>query len=279
MKESQLSIGNYAYPLHSFDYFLNSMEEMGVRQIELWAAEPHLYFGDFTLTQVETLGKKIAGHGISVSCITPEQCEYPINICASNVNERRRSVDYFKRAVEVAEILGAPKAFLTAGRHVHDESREEAYLRGVDSLKELVNYARYKGIGLVIEVNPFELEVPNNVAGLRQLLADVDGGDWLLPVWDIDCAARSGEWGTDYISAFGNRIGNVHFSDGVGEHYKGHLVPGDGTLPLTRCLEELDAAGYMGTVAVEVMNSRYDADPDTAMRRTLKWFRDYMAEH
>ena len=59
MKESQLSIGNYTYPLYSFDYFLNSMERMGVKQIELWAADPHLYFGDFTLTQVETLGKKI----------------------------------------------------------------------------------------------------------------------------------------------------------------------------------------------------------------------------
>lgn len=279
MKETQLSIGNYTYPLHSFDYFLNSMENMGVRQIELWAAEPHLYFGDFTLTQVEKLGEKIRSHGITVSCVTPEQCEYPINICASNKNERRRSVDYFKRAVEVAEVLGAPKAFLTAGRHVHDESREEAYLRGVDSLKELVNYARYKGIRLVIEVNPFELEVPNNVAGLKQLLTDVDGGEWLLPVWDIDCAARSGEWGEDYIRAFGNRIGNIHFSDGVGEHYKGHLVPGDGTLPLTRCLEELDAAGYTDTVAVEVMNSRYNADPDTAIRRTLEWFRDYFAEH
>ena len=42
MKETQLSIGNYTYPLHSFDYFLNSMERMGVKQIELWAAEPHL---------------------------------------------------------------------------------------------------------------------------------------------------------------------------------------------------------------------------------------------
>ncbi len=67
MKKTQLSIGNYTYPLHSFDYFLNSMENMGVRQIELWAAEPHLYFGDFTLTQVEKLGEKIRSHGITVS--------------------------------------------------------------------------------------------------------------------------------------------------------------------------------------------------------------------
>ncbi|MBQ8996233.1 MAG: TIM barrel protein [Oscillospiraceae bacterium] len=279
MKESQLSIGNYTYPLHSFDYFLNSMERMGVKQIELWAADPHLYFADYTLTQVEALGKKIKDHGISVSCVTPEQCDYPINICASNKNERRRSIDYFKRAIEVAEVLGAPKAFVTSGRHVHDEGREEAYLRELDSLKELVNYAKYKGIYLVIEVNPFELEVPNDAKGLRKLLDDVDGGDWLLPVWDIDCAARSGEWGEDYIRLFGNKIGNVHFSDGVCEHFKGHIVPGDGKLPLTRCLEELDAAGYENTIAVEIMNSRYDADPDTAIQRTLDWFHDYMKNH
>ena len=55
IKWNQIAVGNYTYPLYSFEYFLESMLRLGVNNIEVWAAGPHLYLEDMTLRVLRTL--------------------------------------------------------------------------------------------------------------------------------------------------------------------------------------------------------------------------------
>ena len=57
----------------------------------------------------------------------------------------------------------------------------------------------------------------------------------------------------------------------------GHLAPGDGKLPLNDYLDELDSAGYEGDIALEIMNSRYDAEPEKAIKQALDFFDRHMS--
>jgi protein FrlC len=98
--------GNYAYRLYIFVYFLCSMERLGIRAIELWAAGPHFYLDDFSDGMIRSLGRQILEHALSVICLTPEQCAYPINIAACEVYIRERSIRYFERAIQAAAIPG-----------------------------------------------------------------------------------------------------------------------------------------------------------------------------
>ena len=42
-------------------------------------------------------------------------------------------------------------------------------------------------------------------------------------------------------------------------------------------LDELDSAGYEGDIALEIMNSRYDAEPEKAIKQALDFFDRHMS--
>ena len=108
LHRSQISIGNYAHPLYSFDRFLACAERLQIQNLELWGAGPHFYFYDYTDERAKEFYRKIADKGMKVICITPEQCMYPINIACDDPVMRRRSIDYFKRGVEFCRIMDCP---------------------------------------------------------------------------------------------------------------------------------------------------------------------------
>ena len=275
MKKEQIAVGNYTYPYHSFDYFLDSMQRLNVSRIELWAAEPHFYFEDCNLYECRQNGKKIRERGIEVCCVTPEQCQYPINIGARNVDARRRSVNFFRRAIDVAVELDAPKVLVTSGHHNYDDSAEDCWKWCVESLQELASYARLYGKYFVFEPLVREIDVVTRASQSKKLLDEVGQYDVLKAMIDVDEAARFGETPKDFLKEFGiEKFGHVHFMDG---YPGGHLAPGDGKLPLNDYLDELDSAGYEGDIALEIMNSRYDAEPEKAIKQALDFFDRHMS--
>lgn len=272
MRESQIVIGNYTYPRFSFDYYLRSMNRLGVTTMELWAGDPHLYYDDFSIAETKALYKTIRAHGIRVCCVTPEQCMYPINIGSGNPNARRRSVDFFKRTVQTAVVMEAPKAFITSGHHLWDERREDCYKWCVESLGELAEYARHNGVLFCFEPLPKQIDIATTAQSMMRLLGEVNRFDALRPMLDVSNMGIHGEACADYLETCGGLISHVHFQD------SGWSVPGDGDLPLTEILECLDGAGYTGHISVEIQNKRYLDDPEQAMRRSLQFLRGYMAD-
>lgn len=270
MKDSQIAVGNYTYPMYSFEYFLNSMERLGVHRIELWAAGPHFYLDDFTPERTRTLAGQIRSRGMEVVCLTPEQCAYPISISVEDPVMRRRSIGYFKKAIDAAVVLESPKVLVTPGRSMVDYDRGTGIRLCIEALGELTRYAEERGVVLVLEAlartTTFIAHTP---AELQVLLDGVGDTPWLRPMLDTDGAARENLTSRDFLDAFGERLSHVHFIDGFPG---GHVVPGDGALDMERYLRELDEGGYTGDVVLEVLDRRYYREPEEAIRRCLQWF-------
>ena len=83
ISKRQIAGMNICYGFFSFDYFLNSMQRLGLHSIEVHGAAPHLYFPDLTAGEIQSIGKNIIAHNLEVICFTPEQCKYPVNIAKS----------------------------------------------------------------------------------------------------------------------------------------------------------------------------------------------------
>lgn len=276
MKLSQISVGNYTYMYYSYRYFLESMKRLGVENVELWGATPHFHIGDDNFTNAENLKKTLDSYGFKVSCVTPEQVMYPINIGASSKEERARSVEFFRRYIDVANILECPRMLVTSGRHNLDESAEDCFMWSVDSLRDLGMYAKMRGVRIAHETltrEGYDLSV--RAADIKRTLKAVGMKDVVKGMVDVDESARFGESPKDFVKAIGvENIEHVHFVDGMPG---GHLAMGDGVLPMRRYLEELDAAGYEGYISLEVMNDRYYRNPEKGIKQSVQFLRDYAA--
>ena len=274
MKNSQISVGNYTYMYYSFDYFLASMERLGINTIELWGATPHFYSDDASFFETCALQKKLAQRGFTVSCVTPEQVMYPINIGAVNRDERARSIDFFRRHIDIANILQTPRMLVTSGRCNLDDDKSDCFKYCVDSLQELGYYAGRRGVTIAFETLTREgYDLVVRAAESKAVLDAVNDYDHVKAMIDVDESARFGESPTVFFALFGKeRMEHCHFVDGMPG---GHLAMGDGVLPMRRYLEELDAAGYEGYISLEVMNDRYYYDPEPAIRQSVEFLRDY----
>jgi len=78
----------------------------------------------------------------------------------------------------------------------------------------------------------------------------------------FDCT-HAGSGKTSFISDFylfygSGRVRNIHFSDY--SHGRQHLLPGRGSLPLTRFLNHLSAVGYGETLTLELLPNEFPKD-------------------
>jgi sugar phosphate isomerase/epimerase len=73
---------------------------------------------------------------------------------------------------------------------------------------------------------------------------------------DLSHTAVSGSDPLAMLDALGDRVAHLHLADGSGAPRDEHLVPGRGTQPCDQVLERLGAAGFAGTVVVEVSTRR-----------------------
>ena len=105
ISRSRFSLGSYHYLRYPMEYFLDTAVELGIENVELWAAAPQLFLQLTGPDRVRTLHGQLRSRGLRAVCITPEQCSYPINLASEDADLRRYSVDNFKKAVDVAAAL------------------------------------------------------------------------------------------------------------------------------------------------------------------------------
>ena len=71
LQNSQFYGANFSYLLHRFDYFVASMQRLGVRTIEFYAAAPHLYLEDASTDDVRRIARMLRAAGIQVGRAVP----------------------------------------------------------------------------------------------------------------------------------------------------------------------------------------------------------------
>lgn len=260
---------NLHYIRYSLDYFLDDMVKNDIPNIELWGGFPHLYTEDATLSELKKLNKGIKARDLNLVCYTPEQLMYANNIASHEADVRKRSIDYYTENIEIAAELESPYMLMTAGTGAFEDGKEPAWNRSRESLRILSEKATTAGIVLLLEpLQPFESNLINNKKELQTMLKEV-GSNSLEGMLDLVAMHVSGDEVTDYFNEL-ESVRHIHFIDGAPA---GHLALGEGTLPLTDYLKEIQGFGYEGYFSLELASSKYYIDPSQALKTSMDYLK------
>ncbi len=275
LSATQLIGANFSFQHYPFEQVAPIIRGFGVTEIELWGIAPHLDLFHADAARVARVKTILEDNGLSTWCFTPEQVTYPINIASGDAQLRRDSVDRLRHAAEICAELGARYLLLTTGRGFESAPRDRAWADAVESLRDITGHAQACGIRCLLEpLQRVETNVVTNATDLSHMLADVAS-----PVMDVVLdtvgMATAGDTVGDYLRLFGDRIAHVQLVDGTPA---GHLVWGDGNLPLGTYLKQLAAAGYRGKLTFEPFGKGcYALDPVKTWTRCLERLAPYLA--
>lgn len=275
-----ISVMSVQYWHTSFEYFLSSMERCQLKNIELWAGAPHYSYDCFETradaeAHIRAMRRQMEARGMQVVMLTPEQLNYPINIAGREAGYRKKSLDYFTRAMEDALLFGTDRVFITSGWGLLDEPREDAWRRSVDSLGELCARAEKMGVSLVIEqLQPYESNLLTTCDDMVRMLNEVSSPALQCCV-DLVAMAVVGDELQDFFDRLPGRVRHIHFADG---NPSGHYICGDGNLPLRGYLATLEANQYSGYLTLEINDSIYWDDPHTSIARSAEFLRRWLPE-
>ena len=176
---------------------------------------------------------------------------------------RKAAVEELRRCIDVFADIGARWMNLHPDRYTPMHDRAFLIAQNLESLAELSTYARNMGVGLMIENLPGDY---NNARQLGELLdampelglhLDIGHANLLVPVNTTE----------EILQAYGSRLRHVHLHDNNGGSADLHLPLGAGQIDVRRYVGALKAAGYEGTITLEVFT------PD---RRHFEYSRDIL---
>lgn len=274
LQPSQLCASNFSYYRFPFETFLDDAVSLGFEAVEIWGIAPHLHVDHVDGADLRAISRQLAVRKLKLTCFTPEQILYPVNIASEEAWLRENSIRFFKRAVEICAELECPYLFLTSGAGYQNRDRREAWKRSAASLAEIMDYAQVKGVTGVLEaLQPRESNLVVNIPDLSRMLAEV-GSPALKVALDTVAMAVAGETPAQYFAEFGSDVRHCHFIDGTPA---GHLAWGDGALPMAQYLQELAQADYCGMLSLEFNAARYALDPAQPLRQCAEAIRDALA--
>ena len=275
LKRAQLAAIGIHYIYYPLDYMLKSHAEAGYQTIELLGQAPHYLLDDTGFQDPVVMRKKAESYGLTIGCFTPECATYQYTMCGADPGFHHRSMEYFKRALEACEGLGATKLLTNCIGGTFDEEYERVYERAVRSLEELAPVAANHNVTIAVEtVRPEESRVVITLPELKRLLTDVNHPN-IKAGMDTVAMGVAGETPRQWFETLGDQIVHTHFIDG---RPYAHLVWGDGLYPLEDYLDVLNEFGYQGLLGQEITDGRYFDDPAAADKRNFAAFAPYIVD-
>lgn len=273
IEENQPAGMNIHYMKYSLEYFLDAQERTGFQSIELWGGIPHVYLDPSGYQNCKILKKKIADHHLQLRVFTPENCMYQYQFAAAKPEIFKKSMEYFKNGIRMAQELEAPIMQCNSGWGYLDETREDAWMRCVEMFQELCEFAKEKGIVLAMEsLRPEESNLVIRLEDAIKMKEQVNQENLKILV-DTTAIGVAGETLEQWFETFGDEIIHMHFVDG---NPYGHLIWGDGCRNLESDLKILKKYGYTGGLGQEITDAKYFKDPIQHDRRNWSQFTSYM---
>jgi fructoselysine 3-epimerase len=282
---SGLTLENFAamnvqYRHYTFDYFLDSMEKCGLKNIELWAAVPQYCRLDYNtggkaLKKIREMRKKIEDKGMKVVIYTPETLAYPYNFAVPDENVRSRTIDFFEMSMDDALEFGTDRVFINTGCGYRDMPREESWAISVDTLSQICKRAEKKGVTLDMEqLQPFESNLVLTCKDMARVQNEVNSSA-LRTCIDLVAMEVMGDAIEDFYSVIPEKIDHIHYADGCPG---GHYILGDGNLPLEEQLKSLENCNYDRYISLEINRAEYWEDPHTSLKRSVDYLKSFIPE-
>ena len=278
MTMERVSVLTVQYQQYSWEYMLDSFEKIGVKNIEMWPGEPHYCRLDYTSSgeaarRIREMKKQLDDRGIKVIMYTPETLAYPFNPAGKGDAYRNHTIDWFKWAMEDAQEFGCHNLFCNSGWGLHDEPREEAWKRAVDSFQKIAAHAKTQGITMSLEqLQPYESNLVQSARDMQKMIADV-GMDNFGCCVDMGAMAVAGDTLEDFYNVLADDVVNhVHFCDA------NHEILGARGLPLESYIHTLEEHNYNGYLCLEIYDSMYLDCAHRAFEESYDWLRKRLPE-
>lgn len=275
LSADQLIGANFSFQHYPFEEVARIMQGFGVTEMEIWGIAPHLDLFHADAARITRVRRALDDHGLRLRCLTPEQVVYPVNIASGDDAYRQASIARFCRAAEICAELGGRYLFLTPGRGFENEPAERAWDRSAEALRQIAAHAGRLGLRCLLEpLQRRESNIARTAAELRRLM-DMVAADNMDAVLDTVAMACAGDTVEEYLTLFGARLAHVHVVDGTPA---GHLVWGEGGLPLGDYLARLARGGYAGALSFEPFgDGSYALDPVAAWTRNMAAIAPHLA--
>ena len=162
------------------------------------------------------------------------------------------SIEFYKRYFNAANALGAELIVLHGGK---SRKRYSPELYAENYLK-LHNAAKKSGVFIAHEnVNNCLCSDPHYMKKVADLV-----GDDFKAVLDIKQCRRTNQDEFEFIDLLGDKIAQVHLSDGKAEH--DCLAPGKGDYDFKKLFDALKAHGYDNTAVIELYRDNFGDEKD-----------------
>lgn len=271
---NQVCINNMTYRRYSFDYFLESVKRLGIRNIELSGCHPHYTVYEGEEIDVNSQAKKIKSAGIRVLAIEPEQNFLPVNIASHNEYLRKESVRQLQFYIENAAAFDCNQVIAYPGKGIMDYPREEARKYCCESLYELERIAGKCGVSLLLQnVSHCISGLTPNSAAVADIIEEVGGKNLGLSV-NTCAVCAGGETLKDYFMRFGEKIKMVQISDSDDEDEQ--LVLGEGDQDIRKHIDTLTEYEYAGPVALEITMEEYADGAEGFYAESIRVFKEIL---
>jgi sugar phosphate isomerase/epimerase len=187
--------------------------------------------------------RQLAAHGLVVSDLGASAQMHDMDPMkhAAQLDEARRFID-------LAHALGAPYVRVFGNEYVKDVPRDAMLAHIAGALHELGDYAKGRGVTVLIESHGDFTESP----ALLEILQKADSPNVAL-LWDAHHTFVSGkEQPEDTVRQLGRYIRHTHLKDSVpAGNDRRYVLTGTGDVPVKRQIAALATIGYRGFYSFE----------------------------
>jgi sugar phosphate isomerase/epimerase len=216
--------------------------------------------------------RQLKAHGLSVSCLGASAQMHD-----RDPAKHAEQLDEAHRFIDLAHALEAPYVRVFGNEYVKDVPRDEMLAHIAGALHELGDYARPRGVTVIIESHGDFTDSP----ALLEILQKADSPNVAL-LWDAHHTFVSGkEEPEDTVRQLGRYIRHTHLKDSVAAgNDRRYVLTGTGDVPVKRQIAALAKIGYRGFYSFE-WEKRWHPEieePEVAFEQYLRVAAGYLRD-
>lgn len=270
----KLSFNTWAYssfpvwvPSYPLDETIKRIARIGYDGIEIGAASPHAYPDYLDKNRRAEIKSVLAENSIELSSMLPAPGGGPgNNVSSPLVEERRQTVEQYKKVVELCSDLGGATVLYVAGWQVFGTEREQAFEWSREALVDVAATASDYGVTLAVEPTSEDSNLIETADHALELMRAADSQN-VKVMFDTNHALYRNEVPSDYVYRMGEHLHHVHLAEA------GRLAPGQGGCDFVGVIEALKEIGYDRYLAMEVGFSGRDFQPDLVARQSYEYIK------
>lgn len=197
---------------------------------------------------------------ISLACVA-------VGLIDFNPSVQRFHLDRCRQFLDLTYELEGRNLLLVLGEYIWERqviTPAEQWATGVRNVRLLADHAAKLGLEIVLELEPFQLSLVNDVDSMLRFL---DAVDHPAVKANIDVShLQLSKVPPAEVARLRGRAGHVHLSDCDGKVH-GDLPPGRGVVDFLPYLEQIKALDIDGAVSIEL---EYSPEPE----RIVEWVRE-----